>query len=179
MDRRIVRTRQAIIGAMRELLKRQEYQEITVSDIIKKANVGRSTFYENFLNKDEVFDEILEGLSAHVFDEIEHKDGHAFQNNLRGEITHLYIHIREGEGATRAFLRGKSADVFYERMGEKVAHILDEKLTSPVNLPSALFHAHISSTFSDVLKYWASRNFSDSPEIIADYFLFLSNEIFS
>ena len=177
MDRRVEKTRNAIVSALESLMSRKEYQSITVADIIKKANVGRSTFYENFLNKDEVFDEILESLIHHVFDEIEHKDGHAFQNNLKGEITHMFIHIRDNEGKAKTFLLGKSADVIYKRMGEKVARICDEKLDATPKLPPALVHAHISSTFSDVLKYWSGNKFTDSPEQVASYFMILAEEI--
>lgn len=177
MDRRVEKTRKAIIAALENLMSNHEYQGITVGDIIKKADVGRSTFYENFMNKDEVFDEILENLIYHVFDEIEHKDGHAFQNNLKGEITHMYIHIRDNEGKSKTFLQGKSADVFYKRMGEKVARICDEKLSASSRLPSQLIHSHISSTFSDVLKYWSNTGFADSPEQVAEYFMILAEEI--
>ncbi len=177
MDRRVEKTRKAIIEALSTLMSKKEYQSITVADIIKKANVGRSTFYENFLNKDEVFDEILNNLIYHVFDEIEHKDGHVFQNNLKGEITHMYIHIRDNEGKAKTFLLGKSADIFYDRMGEKVARICDEKLKVSEKLPPELTHSHISSTFSDILKYWSDNKFADTPEQVASYFMLLADEI--
>lgn len=48
MDRRIERTRNLIIDSLSELMKNKEYENITVENIINKANVGRSTFYENF-----------------------------------------------------------------------------------------------------------------------------------
>lgn len=177
MDRRVEKTRVAIIEALTKLMSKKEYQSITVADIIKKANVGRSTFYENFLNKDEVFDEILNTLIYHVFDEIEHTDGHAFQNNLKGEITHMYIHIRDNEGKAKTFLLGKSAEIFYQRMGEKVAGICDEKLKATDRLPYQLIHSHIASTFSDILKYWSGNKFSDSPEQVAEYFMILTDEV--
>lgn len=144
--------------------KKVSYQDITVGEIIKKANVGRSTFYENYENKDEVFDEILDSLIYHVFDEIEHHDGHAFQNNFKEEITHMFIYIRDNEGKSKTFLLGKSANVFYSRMGERVATICDEKLKSTNKIPPELAHAHISSTFSDVLRYRSEHKFSDRPK---------------
>ncbi|MBQ7166750.1 MAG: TetR/AcrR family transcriptional regulator [Treponema sp.] len=177
MDRRVEKTRKAIIDSLSFLMSKKEYQGITVADIIKKANVGRSTFYENFQNKDEVLDEIFENLIYHVFSEIEHTDGHAFQNNLKGEITHMYIHIRDNEGKAKTFLLGKSAEVFYKRMGEKVALICDKKLNGSDRLPPELAHSHIASTFSDVLKYWSGRKFADSPEQVAGYFMLLAEEI--
>ncbi len=178
MDRRTERTRNLIIDSLSELMKNKEYANITVENIINKANVGRSTFYENFQNKDEVFDEILDSLIYHVFSEIQHKDGHAFQKNFKEEITHMFIHVRDDEGKSKTYLSGKSAEVFYSKMGEKVANICDEKLKNNNKVPHELVHMHISSTFSDVLKYWSKRNFIDTPEKIAEYFLYLAEEVF-
>jgi AcrR family transcriptional regulator len=54
-DKRVERTRQALFGAFFEIVLSRPYDEITVDDIIAKAGVGRSTFYEHFSGKDELF----------------------------------------------------------------------------------------------------------------------------
>lgn len=45
-----------IMEALLELMKKKEYKEITVSEIVKKADLGRRTFYRYFKTKDEVLD---------------------------------------------------------------------------------------------------------------------------
>lgn len=47
-DRRSERTRQLLNAALIELMLEQRYDEITVQDIIDRANIGRSTFYAHF-----------------------------------------------------------------------------------------------------------------------------------
>jgi AcrR family transcriptional regulator len=54
IDRRVVRTRQQIDAAFVELLHRRAYGSIRVSDITKKAGVGRATFYAHYSSKDEL-----------------------------------------------------------------------------------------------------------------------------
>ena len=44
-DRRSQRTRNLLSAALVELIREKDYNAITVSDIIDRANVGRSTFY--------------------------------------------------------------------------------------------------------------------------------------
>src|SRR5829696_3488770 len=51
-DRRVGRTRQLLIQSLESLILEKPYADITVQDIIDRANVGRSTFYTHFLDKD-------------------------------------------------------------------------------------------------------------------------------
>ena len=53
VDRRIQRTRQLLDDALIELILEKGYDNITVQNIVDQANVGRSTFYAHFLDKDE------------------------------------------------------------------------------------------------------------------------------
>ncbi|MFC9998001.1 TetR/AcrR family transcriptional regulator [Nocardia sp. NPDC127526] len=54
MDRRVRRTRMALHIALIELMKERSYARITVQDIIDRADVGRSTFYAHYRDKDDL-----------------------------------------------------------------------------------------------------------------------------
>ena len=51
-DRRVERTRRLLTEALHELIRERDYDTITVQDILDRADVGRSTFYAHFRNKD-------------------------------------------------------------------------------------------------------------------------------
>lgn len=53
-DERVVRTRRRLDAAFVDLLYRRAYGSIRVSDIARKARVGRSTFYAHYCSKDEL-----------------------------------------------------------------------------------------------------------------------------
>lgn len=66
-DRRIQKTRKALQKALLEIMVEKGYEAVTVQDIIDRANVGRSTFYAHFQDKDDLF---LQGFET-LKDEIE------------------------------------------------------------------------------------------------------------
>jgi AcrR family transcriptional regulator len=69
-DRRVQRTRQLLRDALVSLILEKGYQKITVQDIIDRANVGRSTFYSHFRDKEDLlfsgFDELAHDLHRHM-----------------------------------------------------------------------------------------------------------------
>jgi AcrR family transcriptional regulator len=53
-DRRVRRTQELLRKALLELILEKGYDRITVRDILDRADVGRSTFYAHFRDKDEL-----------------------------------------------------------------------------------------------------------------------------
>src|SRR5947209_3008224 len=69
-DRRTARTRGAILVAFIALVQERRYDTIRVADIIARANVGRSTFYEHFKSKDDLLRQSMEGLLGIIADAV-------------------------------------------------------------------------------------------------------------
>lgn len=53
-DKRSFQSSEWIFEALRDLIIEKNYENINITDIVKQANIGRSTFYRNFDNKDDV-----------------------------------------------------------------------------------------------------------------------------
>jgi AcrR family transcriptional regulator len=60
-DKRVQRTRQALLQAFFGLVLERRYDEIKIGDILERAGVGRSTFYEHFSSKDGILASSLVG----------------------------------------------------------------------------------------------------------------------
>src|SRR5258708_6053837 len=63
LDRRVQKTRQLLQKGLTQLIYKKDYDAITVQEILDAANVGRSTFYAHFENKDQLLHSLLDGLS--------------------------------------------------------------------------------------------------------------------
>ena len=61
-DRRIGKTRKALKEALTDLILERGYEAVTVQEVISRADVGRSTFYAHFVDKDALLMAILADL---------------------------------------------------------------------------------------------------------------------
>lgn len=58
-DRRVVRSRQALVEAFGELLEEKNFQEISVYQISERADLNRGTFYAHFSDKYELLELVI------------------------------------------------------------------------------------------------------------------------
>src|ERR1041385_7377782 len=73
IDVRVRRTRDALGDALVDLMLEKPFASITVQDVLDRAQVGRSTFYSHYSDKndllmsdaDEFFESIAMALSVH------------------------------------------------------------------------------------------------------------------
>lgn len=65
VDRRIARTQTALQRAFLALMQEKGYTAVTVEDICREANVGRSTFYAHFTSKEDLLRADHDGTLRH------------------------------------------------------------------------------------------------------------------
>jgi len=58
-DRRIRRTKNLLKGHFVQLVKENGYKNVTVTDIVERADYNRSTFYLHFKDKEDIAEELL------------------------------------------------------------------------------------------------------------------------
>jgi AcrR family transcriptional regulator len=60
VDRRILKSQEAIKKAFVELMVEKNFDQITIQDISDRANVGRRTIYLHYLDKYDLLDKLIE-----------------------------------------------------------------------------------------------------------------------
>lgn len=122
-DRRVRRTRDALHRALIELMIERGYERVTVSDIIARADVGRSTFYAHYRDKDDL---LLVSCTEFLRREISRAPGPPF-TSLR-VMFHLAAHH---PAVYRPLIGPKAATTVlhaYRRaLSELVGELLDEQ----------------------------------------------------
>src|SRR5689334_1260614 len=73
LDRRVRRTRDRLGDALVDLMQERPFDAITVQAVLDRAGVSRSTFYEHFRDKDDLFLSDVDDFFAYVTRLLEHE----------------------------------------------------------------------------------------------------------
>ena len=180
MDRRQRKTREAIFNAFTELLSKKDFNQITVGEIIEKADVGRATFYAHFETKDFLLKEFCEELFCHIFDSenyINNEHKHIFDCDTSEPVfLHLLQHLQKNDNNILTLLSSRNNELFLryfrsnlEILVEGHLDLFESQLDEKIPLP--FWKNHIVSTFVETIRWWTENGMSESPEVITEYFL--------
>lgn len=182
MDRRQRKTREAIFKAFIDLLSKKNYNNITVGEIIERADVGRATFYAHFETKDFLLKDLCVELFDHIFNAEENKptaERNIFDCDSHDSVfLHLFKHIKKNDNNICKLLSCKNNELFLEYFRNEVRalitkHILDFEEKKPTAIPEDFWINHITSTFIETLRWWLENKTKQTPEMITEYFLLL------
>jgi len=179
MDRRQRKTREAIFSAFTDLLSKKEFNQITVGEIIEKADIGRATFYAHFETKDFLLKELCEELFCHIFDTInnrqrEHK--HIFDCDAPDSVfLHLFQHLQKNDNNILGLLSCQNNELFLQYFKNNLKKLVITQLPlfeskKSEKLPESFWINHVSSTFVETLKWWLANGRKESSETITEYF---------
>jgi AcrR family transcriptional regulator len=145
-NRRVDRTRAALFAAFRDLFLADTYDGVSIAAITEHANVGRSTFYEHFANKEMLLRESLTPLLAAL--------ATAVARNPDAEgIAMLVAHFAKNRRVVRAFFAGSARDVAAKYLGELIqAHLQQEPTVA--SLPLQLKAMQISEAQLGLIHEW-------------------------
>lgn len=179
MDRRQQKTQQAIREAFSELTKEKRYSEITVQNILDRANIGRSTFYEHFKTKGELLHAVCADIFAHVFcPSLTPEKHHDFSNtnDFRHKVTHMFYHFSEDKEELCGILRSESKEMFIKDLRVYLNELVNGFIREETEkrFPDGLLSNHLITSLTELILWWMNRDCAETPELIADcYFRLL------
>jgi AcrR family transcriptional regulator len=167
-DRRSQRTRQLLSAALVQLMLEKRYDEITVQDIIDRANVGRSTFYTHYLDKEDLlvsdFTRVLDTLSQHS--ELSEDAGVQSPPSILLFFRHVQMHRQ----LYKALVRGEGIQRLFKKSHEHLRSTIEQHLATmmPAGLPPAaplpLVADYIAGAILTMLTWWLEHEMPYSPE---------------
>lgn len=156
-------TRDCIRTALLQLLKDQEFENITITSIIQRAGVSRAGFYRNYSSKEEIIEEFArityESLKSLITDETLQNDPYQWHRNL-------FTAIQKDAQTFHLLILAK---VPHQYVSE-VATLLEPLLT--FDTANERYQAIARSTaLKEIVIDWFKHGMQESPEEMASFFM--------
>ena len=162
-DRRIQRTRQLLQDALIAVILEKGFEAATVQDVIDRANVGRSTFYAHFQDKEDLllsgFDHLREEFEKHLLNA-------SVTSTSPWELSLSMFQHAEGQRQLYKALAGKQGgNVVITYIQKYLTAYLSDHLKQQLKkhknpFPYEILSHYLSSSFISLLTWWLD---TDSP----------------
>ena len=169
-DRRSQRTRQALGDALMELMMERGYESVSIKDITDRANVGRSTFYAHYADKNELFasqfDRMIETLIQHALKDA--SDRNPFFPSLG-----LFQHVREMWKLYRILSWEPGMNLHAQSLQKSVSEKIEQQLLTSgkkYRFPTAIIANYLAGSLLSMLKWWLDNKMIYPPEQMDEMF---------
>lgn len=179
-DRRVQRTYRLLHEALMSLVREKGYEALTVQNILDRADVGRSTFYTHFSDKEDLLHRGLENLDRRVRlaqAAAEPPAGKPYEKIIGFSLA-MFEHASQfrmmhrallGSGAERV-VRRRLHSVLTEVVIREIESQLQRRKQSKSPVSAELLTQFLVSTFISTLNWWiTSKNALTPKEINAAY----------
>lgn len=171
LDRRVRRTRDALGDALMALMEEKPFDEITVQHVLDRANVGRSTFYAHFRDKDDLFisdsEEFFDLMSQHL------SQSHDPSNRV-APVLEMFSHLTDVRQFYAALVAAGKTHVVHEMGRRYFARGIDQRLKhlapwlKPVQR-SAAAQMYAGALLS-LMSGWIQRGMVESPKAMDELY---------
>ena len=168
LDRRIVRSRNAILSAFERLLLEKPLADITVSAIAREANVDRKTFYVHFGTVDGLLDAIAVDVVENIMNSVEKTlssmKGDTSERALSAAAT-FFRTINEALCnnlvLNRQLIENIPLDDFMTRLRVPLEHKIAERGLLPEGLKDEMFDYYLAFLLSGIIGIYRTWALSD------------------
>jgi len=178
-DRRTQRTRLRLGGALVELVEEKRFDDITVQNVIERADVGRATFYTHFRDKEDLFEQQWEQFSERLAQQI---DWDKAGKDSFVPVAFFFQHLQEVQPFYQGLVRSQKIDAIFksgiEYLTNHIASALNQRLkpgARPVDVPIPILSNYLASQFFALLKWWLDAGMPYPPESMDKIFHRLIN----
>ena len=170
LDRRIQRTRPLLQEALFQLIVERGYESITIADITERANLGRTTFYLHYRDKEELLQASIKALlhDLHLDVELEMRElctlptvsFRIFQHVARRQP--LYQAMLKEAGPTRTL--EDAMRTYFTELCQRFLPADPLKVGNVSSMSSEILAVHAASSLLGLLSWWLNHETSLSAE---------------
>lgn len=171
-DRRSQKTYHLVNSALMALLLEKRYDAITVQDILDRADIGRSTFYTHYYDKEDVLESVTEQMLNTFSQQIQQTGaGYELLPSLE-----LFRHTQQMHQHFQVLLKGQSGEMLMKTAQALLSRNIEQSLASACagkrssSIPLTVVSQYLAGAFLNLLKWWLEAEMPYSPEQMDEIF---------
>lgn len=159
-------TKECIFTALLILMEQKPYEEITITDIAKRAGVSRMSYYRLYRSKDDILIQHFNEIFAELLNEIKNTEEISkYQFSLL-----IFQQAKENERLLKAILRAKLYEMVLKCFIQYCSYLVEkifgpEQGLDPVTADYLVYEE--AGRFSLLLLRWVERGMKETPEKMA------------
>jgi AcrR family transcriptional regulator len=169
VDPRAEKSRVLITASFVALLNRRSYDRIRVSDITRKAHVGRATFYAHFASKDALLEGELVRVVLPMLEVLP-------DDSCLLDCTRLFAHVQHASDVYRSLMGGATRVVTERIVQDAIAARITEILATRSEAGLAVLEfapRFVASTLLTLLAWSLEQPKAPAPAVLQDTFRLL------
>lgn len=181
-DRRVARTKKDLKNAFLSLLETTtDIKQISITDIVEKADYNRTTFYVHYSDKYDLLEDISQDTIngfLHAFREPYQTDQEIQLNKLPLTAIRIFNYIKENSNLFSTLFSNPIFVAFPKKFVKAIEQIFKDEITY---IDDKILHIdkelHIRSTSYSILglvQYWIDQDFQYSQEFMTEQMIKIS-----
>ena len=153
-------TREAIQTALLYLMNTKNFENISISELVRKAGVSRQAFYRNYTSKEDIIIEIEENILTSFAESINNPK---YENNLHLWFFDLFCFIKENQALVKILKNANLTNILFSK---SPYHIEDY-----IGNDSKKLHYHVIGglgAIAAICMEWFSTGMKEDCEYMAD-----------
>jgi len=177
IDRRIVKSKKALRDAMLSLMRQKDFKEISITDIVKLADLNRGTFYKHYQYKEdilnEIVDDVITDLIASYREPYKNKD--TFEvSNLSSSAIKVFDHVNKYSNFYTLIVNSNVLTGFQNKICDVLRSLSLQDLidySSNPNFNRELAASYHSYAIFGMVIEWINGGFKYSPSYMSEQLL--------
>jgi AcrR family transcriptional regulator len=176
-DRRVQKTQDLLHEALGSLIREKAYDSISVKEILDRANVGRSTFYMHFGDKDELLASVIRDMLRAFQSNVPPSSAKRHERIIWFSLP-IFEHIHQHRRIVEARMGTRGRAIIHEHLQKVLADLIENDVgqgcqsrRKPAGqMPPNLLVQYVASTFILVLNWWVESRSPLPPKEVNDLF---------
>ena len=179
-DKRSIQSSEWIYEALKELMKSNDYSKITITDIVNKANLGRTTFYRNFKS----IDDVLQMKCDEKFYEFRHYCIDYYKSNDIDDNSFLKPFLNywyENSEIIELLIKANKENIIKKCLTKEIQFFIDTSSVNKIKIISSHLNYFIAMRVSNslsILTEWINNDKNIPPDELANIITSQSKESF-